>query len=306
MSPVRIVTSQAQQPITVNALINDPLLLPERIIRVLEGQFAMDRILRDGGNVTGGALMFRTASGLFAEQASEIVNPGAEIPLATIVRGDIDSAPVQKRGLAVEIDREMRIRNAIGEIDRQIQVVRNTLVRDVDGAFVTRLRAAVPAGNVRAATAAWSGGTATIRKDINAVKLAIQQYQGAGTGSGYSGYDPTHLLISPATATNIINSDEVRNMVLGTTAPSNDFTSQGLGEWAINLLGLRPIVTPGVLDTEAFVVERLTVGAYADEIPLESTELYEFRPRQVWRSDTVRSSVGAIDNPGAVGRITGV
>lgn len=304
--PVRVVSSQAQQPITVNALINDPLLLPERIIRVLEGQFAMDRILRNGGNVTGGAIMFRTSSGLFAEQDPEIVAPGAEIPLATIVRGDIQSEPVAKRGLAIEIDREMRIRNAIGDVDRQIQVLRNTMVRNIDGKFVDKLRTAVPAGNVRAATGLWSGGTATIRKDINAVKLAIQQYQGAGVGSGYSGFDPTHLLISPATATNITNSDEARNMVLGTTAPSNDFTAQGLGEWNINLLGLRPFVTPGVADNEAFVVERLTVGAYADEIPLESTELYEFQPRQVFRSDTVRSTAGAIDSPGAVGRITGI
>lgn len=306
MSPVRIVSSQAQQPITVNALINDPLLLPERIIRVLEGQFAMDRILRNGGNVTGGAIMFRTSSGLFAEQDPEIVAPGAEIPLATIVRGDIQSEPVAKRGLAIEIDREMRIRNAIGDVDRQIQVLRNTLIKNIDGKFVDKLRTAVPAANVVAAAATWDSGTATIRKNINAAKLAVQQYQAAGAGQGYSGFDPNYLLISPTTATDITNSEEARNMLLGTTAPSNQFTSQGLGEWNINLLGLRPFVTPGVLDTEAFVVERLTVGAYADEIPLESTELYEFQPRQVFRSDTVRSTVGAIDTPGAAAHITGI
>lgn len=304
--PVRVVSSQAQQPITVNALINDPLLLPERIIRVLEGQFAMDRILRNGGNVTGGAMMFRTQSGLFAEQSSEIVSPSAEIPLATIMRGDLDSAAVQKRGLAVEIDREMRIRNAIGDVDRQIQVLRNTIVRDIDGAFVNKLRAAVPAGNVRVATAAWSASTATVRRDINAAKLAIQQYQGAGAGSGFSGYDPNYLLISPTTATDLLNNDEAIKMFFGNNAATNDFVAQGIGEWNVNLLGLRPFITPGVGDNEAFVVERLTVGAYGDEIPLESTELYEIQPRQVFRSDTVRSTVGAIDSPGAVARVDGV
>lgn len=304
--PVRVVTSQASQPVTVNKLIQDPLLLPERIIRVLEGQFAMDRVLRDAGRVTGGAIMFRKATGLFAEQSSEIVAPGAEIPLATRQRGDLDSAPVAKRGLAVEIDREMRLRNAMGEVDAQITTVRNTIVRDIDGAFVTTLRSNIPAGNVRVATAAWALGTATIRKDINAVRLAIQLYQAAGTSQGYSGYNGgTHMLLSPVSATELTNSDEASKMIFGTTAPTNDFITQGLGEWPINMLGLRPFITPGVADNEVIVVERETVGAYGDEIPLESTELYEIKPRQVYRSDTVRSTVGVIDNPGASGRITG-
>lgn len=304
--PVRVATSQAQQAVTVNALIQDPLLLAERIIQVLEGQFAMDRVLRNAGRVTGGAIRFRKATGLFAEQSSEIVAPGGEIPLATRQRGDLDSKPVAKRGLAVEIDREMRLRNAVGEVDAQITTVRNTIVRDIDGEFVSTLRENVPAANVRAATAVWSGATATIRKDINAVRLAIQQFQAAGTSQGFSGYSGgTHMLMSPVTATEITNSDEASKMIFGTTAPTADFYAQGLGEWSINMLGLRPFITPGVADNEVFIVERETVGAYGDEIPLESTELYYFEPRQVYRSDTVRSTAGVIDNPGASGRITG-
>ncbi len=305
--PVRVVTSRAQQPITVNALLQDPLLLPERIISVLDGQFAMDRILRNAGQVTGGALSFRTASGLFAEQASEIIPELSEIPLATIQRGDLDSAAVAKRALGVEISREMRIRNAVGEVDRQIQVLKNTLVRDIDGGFVTKLRASVPAANVRTATAVWSNAGATIRKDINAARQFVQQFQGAGTASGFSGYNPNYLLISPATATNLANSDEAIKMFFGVNAgPSASYIAQGLGQWSINLLGLTPFVTPGVLDTEAFVVESLTVGAYGDEIPLESTELYEEPKRQAFRTDTTRSTVGVIDNPGASAKITGI
>lgn len=305
MSPVRYVTSQSQQAISVNALIDDPLLLPERTIRALEGQFAMDFVLRNGGNITGGAMQFRVAAGLFAEQTSEVVPELGEIPYATRQRGDLQSVPAKVRALAVLISEQMRIRDAIGEVDAQITTVRNTIVRDVDGEFVKVLRAAVPAGNVRAATAPWSSAAATIRKDINAARLAIQLFEPAGGGQGYSGYSPTDLLISPATATNLANSDELAKMLFGSVNPSADLVAPATGRWGIALSGLRPFVTPGVADNEAFVVQRGTVGAYGDEWPLRSTELYEIRPRMSWRSDTSRSTAGAIDNPGAVARVVG-
>src|SRR5689334_18742865 len=95
----RVVTARSAQPITVNALIDRPLEVPQRIIRQLDNQFVMDRVLRNAGNAQGGAVMFRVSSGIFADAASEIVSPGAEIPAAQISVGDISSVPVQKRGL---------------------------------------------------------------------------------------------------------------------------------------------------------------------------------------------------------------
>lgn len=288
---VRVVTSRSNQPITVNALIDNPLIVPERTLQVLDNQFVADRVLRNAGTATGGAVAYRVSSGIFADASSEIVSPGGEIPVAQISRGDISSVPVQKRGLAVVVDREMRLRNAMGEVDRQIQVVKNTVVRDIDGAFITALRAAlVSAGQTAAATNPWSGGTATIRKNINAARLGVSN--GAVSTNNFTGFRADTLIISPTTEADLMNSTEFLALLFGSNMPSDLSGLDGR-----NVLGLRILVTPSVGDNDAFVVQSKAIGGYADEIPLESTELYYWAPNQIWRSDTVRSTAGFIDQP---------
>jgi hypothetical protein len=94
---------------------------------------------------------------------------------------------------------------------------------------------------------------------------------------------------------------ELPQLFLGTTSPTNVDSLPGQ-----NILGLTPRVTWGVPDGEAWVMQSKVVGGYADEIPLEATELYEWQPRQIWRSDTTRSTVGFIDKPLAAAKITGI
>lgn len=298
--PVPVVSSRSAQPVTVNALIENPRVIAERIVRVLDNQFAMDRVLRNEGKATGGAVAFRVSSGLYADSPSEIVEEFGEIPVVPVSVGDLQSAPVRKRALSVLISREMRERNAIGRVDNQITRLRNTIVRDIDGAFVNTLRTTVT--QTRAATAAWSGGTATIRKDINAARRIVKTNAAAGAGS-YSGYEPDTLLLSPVAEENLLNSSEFIALIFGSVNPSN---ISSLADAPNGILGLRPIVTVGMPDNEAIVVESKTVGGYADEFPLEVTELYEWRPNQTWRADASRSTVGFIDQPGAAVRITGI
>lgn len=298
--PVRVVTSRAQQPLTVNAMVANPLIIPERVIKVLDKQFVMDQVLRNAGKATGGAVSFRVSTGLFADRPSEIVQEAGEIPLVTRTRGDLDSKPVKKRALGVEITREMRDRNATGEVSQQLTVLRNTITRDVDGAFVSTLRTAVT--NAVAATNAWSASNSTIRRNINAAKLLVSGAQAPGTtgGQNFMGYVPDTIVFNPNTEANLLNSSEFLQFILGTTAATN------IDSLPAKILGLTPRVTWGVPDGEAWVMEASTVGGYADEIPLEATELYPWQPRQVWRSDTTRSTVGFIDNPLAAAKITGI
>lgn len=296
----RVITARSNQPVTVNALIQNPLVIPERIISVLDNQFVMDRLLRNAGTATGGAVMYRVSSGLFADNSTEIVSPGAEIPTAQISRGDISSVPVAKRGLAVVIDREMRIRNAMGEVDRQIQVVKNTVIRDIDGAFLAVLRAAlVSASQTSGASNAWSSGSATIRKNINAAKLAVTN--GAVSTGNYTGFVPDTLLVNPTTAADLTNSTEFLALLFGSNQSSDLGSVEGR-----NVLGLNILVSQSVASGDAYVLASKQVGGYADEIPLESTELYYWQPNQIWRSDTVRSAAAFVDQPLAGFLITGV
>lgn len=303
---VRVVSTRDQQPLTVNALVDSPLIVPERIISEFEGQFIMDEVLRNVGKAQGGAVQFRVSSPQFADIASQIVNEGAEIPLATVSKGDIQSKPVQKRGLGVLITQEMRDRNSMGEVTRQITAIRNTLVRDVDGAFVTALNAAITL--TRAATAVWTNAaTATIRKDILAAKRLVRTATVAGTTDSYLGYEPTHLLVNPTDEANLLGSAEFTALLFGQVNPSNVSTFNDLPGGG-NILGLKPRSSVSVAAGTALVVTQNEIGGYADEQPLNATELYSagLQPRQSFRSDVVRSTVGFIDQPLAGSKITGV
>lgn len=300
MPPVRVVTSAAQSAVTVNELVQNPLTIPERIIRELDNQFVMDQVLRSAGRATGGAVQFRVSSGLFADDASEIVAPGGEIPLVTVSRGVPDSARVRKRALGVEIDREMRIRNDIGQVDNSITRLRNTIIRDIDSAFVTTLRNGV--SQTRAATAVWATATAAqIRGDLIAAKKLVTNSQAPNTTSGqeYMGFEPDVIVFNPNTRDDLLGNANFLQLFLGTTAATNVTALPG------QILGLQPKVTWGVPNGEAWVMQSNVVGGYADEIPLESTALYYWEPRQVYRSDTCRSTVGFIDEPLAAARVTG-
>lgn len=300
---VRVVSTQDQQTLTVNDLIANPLLVPNRVLETLSDQFVMDRILRYGGQASGGAVAFRVSSGLFAAETSEIVEEFGEVPVAAIDLGDLKSERTRERALAVVISRQMRDRDNMGEVNRQIEVVRNTIVRDVDGAFVSKLRSElVAAGQTHAATAAWSGGGATIRKDINAARLLVSNSQIGGAGTqNFTGFRPDTLLISPTTETDLLNSSEFTALLFGSANASNIGSVNGR-----TLLDLNVLVSPSVGDNEAFVLQSKMVGGYADEHPLEATELYEHRPNRTWRSDTSRSTAGFIDQPFAGAQITGV
>lgn len=299
--PVRVVSSQDSQALTVNALLENPLIVPERIISFMKNQFITDQVLRNAGKATGGAIQYRVSSGQFADGSAEVVAEGAEIPLATVTRGDLQSKPVQKRALGVAITQEMRDRNAMGEVTRQLQVLRNTMVRDIDGAFFSTLAAAVT--QTRAATAVWSNSGATIRKDINAVKLLIQKaVTPNASAKDYLGFNPTHLLLSVESAADLLNSSEFLNMIRGSANPNNIASITDVGP----ILGLIPLVSIGLAAGTAYVAEQNTVGGYADERPLQATELYEQRPNELWRSDAVRSTAAFIDQPLAIAKITGV
>lgn len=297
---VRVVSSRSQQPLTVNALLQNPLIVPERIIRAFRNQFVTDRVLRNAGSVTGGAVQYRVSSPQFADTASEIVAEKAEIPLTTVSRGDLVTKPVQKRALGVAISQEMRDRNQMGEVERQITAVRNTIVRDVDGAFVAVLAAGVT--QTRAATAAWSGGTATIRKDILAARRIVETSTVTGTTDSYLGYQADTLLLNPTDAANLLGSSEFQTLIFGQVNPSNVASLDQVGD----VLGLNPLVSVSVAAGTAYVLASQEIGGYADERPLQATELYEQRPNELWRSDASRVTVAFIDQPAAGCKITGI
>lgn len=303
--PVRYVSvGSGSQALTLNQLIAAPTVVAERFISITKDQFVMEKVLRGPMSAPGGAVQFRVSSGIFADNPSEIVNERAEIPLATVSKGDLQTAATRPNALGVSFSWEMLDMDITGEVNRQIQVVKNTIVRDIDGRFYASLSAAVT--QTRAATAAWSTGTATIRKDINAARLVIQQSQPPGAvGGAYLQYNPDTLLINPVTWTDLMNSTEFLQMIYGTVNPSMLADPSQLPMGGM-VLGLTPLISWSVPAGTALVCESKTIGGYADRVPLGMSELYDWNPARISRADAYRDTVAFVTDPSAGCRITGI
>lgn len=297
MPPVRITSSATGPQITVNTLIKDPRLVPERILKLADEKFVADKLLRNAGNAPGGAVQVFESPPLYAENDPEIVAEFAEIPVAHTQVGEPELVPTVKRGLAVVVSEEMRRRNRMDLVNKQIRQVVNSVVRSIDGTFIDALLAAIDAGNQVASTADWDAGTGTtIRGDIAEAKQAIVDHK--------RGFNPDTLLISPTVATILETAPEVNEVFVGNVASSRPALA---GQLPPRLSGLQPVVSYSVPDTSAYVLESGVAGGIADERPLSSTELYLWKPEaETYRSDTTRQSAVFIDEPLAIAEITGI
>jgi hypothetical protein len=297
MPPVRVASASSGPRITVNTMVRQPRLIPTRILSLVDQRFVADKLLRDAGDAPGGAVRYYESPPLFAENDAELVQEFSEIPVAQLQVGEPKHAPARKRGLAVVISEEMRRRNQIDLVNKQIQMVKNTVIRAIDGTFMAALLGAT-GRNTLAATAAWDAASGTrIRGDIaEAKQLIIDEKRG---------FNPDTLLIGSNLATVLEGADEINRIFEGNVA---NLRPELVGQLPPRISGLDVFVTYNdLLADSAFVMERGIVGGIADERPLQSTELYLWkREAEVYRSDTLRQSAVFIDEPDAMTEITNV
>lgn len=296
MAPVRWASADSGPRITVNTLIRQPTLIQERVLDILDQKFIADQLLRSGGDAPGGVVQYFESPPLFAENDPEIVAEFAEIPVAMTDVGVPKFEPTRKRGLGVVISEEMRRRNQMDRVNKQIQQVKNTVIRAIDGTFMAAVLAAVDSGHVIPATTAWDAGTGTtIRADIATAKQVIVDEK--------RGFNPNAMAISPTLATVLEGADEVNRVFQGNIAGDRP---ELLGKLPNQISGLDVYVSYSVPDDEPLILEAKTIGAIVDERPLSVSELYLWkRENEVYRSDTLRQSAVAIDEPLAIAQITG-
>jgi hypothetical protein len=296
MPPVRWASADSGPRITVNTLLRQPTLIQERILDILDQKFIADQLLRGGGDAPGGVVQYFESPPLFAENDPEIVAEFGEIPVAMTDVGVPKFEPTRKRGLSVVISEEMRRRNQMDRVNKQIQLVKNTVIRAIDGTFMTAVLAGVDPSHVIPATAAWDAPSGTkIRADIAAAKQVIVDEK--------RGFNPNAMAISPTLATILEGADEVNRVFQGNIASDRP---ELLGKLPRQVSGLDVYVSYSVPDASPLILEAKTIGAIVDERPLSVSELYFWkRENEAWRSDTLRQSAVAIDEPLAIAQITG-
>lgn len=314
--PTTIGTGFEQLPLTVNRLLQEPLVVPELMRNLFMGQFVADQILRPAGHVTGGAIQYWVSGPVYPDVTggdAEVVAPLSEIPVVNPIVGTPASELVYKRGLGLRISRELAERNNIGAVQRGLQQIRNGIVRSVDGVFFTKLTAAITQTVAAGAPWATTSGT-TIRKDIMSARLIISNLK----TSGYE-YQPDTLLMSDVSYNNLVLSPEFLAPFVGAAAQQSPALTGNLGGdgagaptngvYKGNVWGYNILSSPLLPSTKVYLLQSNVLGGIGDERgspgqPIEVSDMYPEPSHEAQRWNVTRAAAGFIDNPFSAVAIT--
>jgi hypothetical protein len=304
---IPIVSATDGPRVTVNDLINNPTVIPRRILEIAANQFVADSILRNTGANNSGVVEFFASTPLFANTGAAIRQEFGEYQLVTTSQGTPSVVATVDRGLGILVSDEMRNRNKMDLVNTQLMQVNNTLRRDWDAAFMA-LFLANPSVQTFAVATAWATST-TIRQDIlRAEKLVSQATTGVQTNN-FLNFNPDTLIITENSKYDILSSSAFNS---GTAIFQGNLADQNLlytGLMPQKLLNLDVLVVKSgssLPDGNAIVLERGTVGFISDEEPLQATPLYRQQENRRWRSDVNRKSAMGLDQPKAALILTGV
>jgi hypothetical protein len=296
---------------TVRDLIGAPMMIPARIIDMLNNAFLTDVIFRDAGRNSNGLVGFEADTPLFLAGDVEDVSEFAEIPVAIGQRGVPRIAVGVKRGLGVRVSREMRDENKMDDVNRQLRQLVNTMVRAEERALRALLLATPNIPSI-AATAAWTATTGSkVRHDIAAAQEKIASARPASSVSteDFMGFEADTLILPGNITPALLDNEEFLKVYSGTAAQEN---IQYTGRLPGDVLGLAPLKTRFWDPTRVLVLQRGEIGFRSDTRPLEATGLYgegggpNGGPTESWRSDTTRKRVLGVDQGLAACWITGI
>lgn len=254
-------TTTKQTPtLTVKRLFKQPILIA-RALTLLEAKrlFVADRIFQTGSpeSVAGGSAQYQQSESIYMDRDIQEVAERGEFPRAGWSEA-ILTALVKKYGLEFTVSAEAKRRNQIDVVKRGQVKLMNSLVKFVDTVAIAKLRA--EAGNTLdvAAGAFNPWATATGDQIVENIVDAIGMIDDEDEG-----YRGSVLLISPKNARLMLKDDGIRNAL-----PRESRQNPVLTGEVAPMLGLDAIImSPQVLNTEAFIVDPDMAGTIADEEP---------------------------------------
>lgn len=295
--------------LTVDEMMNDPTLIPNRVVAAADGAWAEDLFLRQEASNQGPIEYHLARAETSTSEGVEEIPEFGEIP-ATLPQDEKRrkvAFPV-KTGVALRISREMRLYNrrdaaTIAQNDALKKMLRHgweTTEAALKGSGISELEVNTP----------WNEG-ATIPRDLVDAINAVQDARDPDTGGHFDYYADT-ILLNPTAATNIVTNEDMQRYYIGNMA-SESFVFKGLQTQA--LLGQLQVATSRMVPMgEAYVFERNAAGFKSDTAPLFASPLYAEHGgdegtggrTQAWRSDISRIRAVGIDNPQSVVRLTGL
>lgn len=299
-------SSQDGQRITVDAMTKAPAVVRERMLDMLDQQFITDALLREGPPAPGGSVLYHESTPLFADDDAAIVAEFGEIPATVGELGRPMVVRTVKRALALLISEEMRLRDDVGAVDKQMVQIRNTVVRAWERVFLNAILTNASVHTL-GATAAWSSGVSKIRYDLAQARFLVENSDADSndnTGTNKFMFNPDTLVISTKTASDFLSSDDVAKVFLGGDIASENL--QYTGKMPRRFFGLDVVKSWQLPANTAIVLERKTIGGISDERPLTVGRLIEQPKDETWWMKILRQSAVFIDQPKAACVLTGI
>src|ERR1700735_5184723 len=151
--------------IVVDSLLKDPLAIPALILDMTQNEFIIDAVLRAGGLTPSGAVRYEESTPLYADQFPSIRAEFSEVPVVPTSVGLPRAVWAHERAMAIMVSDEMRRRQAIDPVTRQLLQVKNTMVYSWNAAFYSSVVANASIQTLAVANP-WASVAATTRADI--------------------------------------------------------------------------------------------------------------------------------------------
>jgi hypothetical protein len=302
--PTPVYASSDGPRITVDALVKDPLQIPALILDMTQNEFVVDAVLRNAGLTQSGVVRYEESTPLFADANPEVRAEFAEVPVVPTSIGLPRAVYSHERAMAIMVSDEMRRRQIVDPVTRQLLQVKNTMVYSWNAVFMNAILAN---SSVQTQVSAnpWASSNATIRADLaNAGYLIENANVVSSLGvTQWFGFEPDTLLINHVTRATLLQSSSFAAPYLGDIASENLLYT---GKLPNKIFNYDVLVSRQVPPGTAFLMQRNRCGFIADELPMMATPLYRDEPRKSWRSDVQRAAGIGFDQPLAICALTGI
>ena len=256
------------ETLTVDAMIKDPTYIQERILEDLDKAFLEEALFRDAGT-NDVIVAYSEAVAPFLNDDAEVVAEYAEIPLSNMDSGKVKSLIGHKTALGVSVSLEQRRHNKLDPVVRQVNGLKNTMVRtSVRASLAAFANAEIPTLNVGTN---WEEPTANPLGDIRAAKRMISQAKPETDDQALFGYKPDTLVIAESTLEAALEHEATQKFFIGNMAAENP-VFKGITPGVLSQL--RIVTSSWLEEDEIYVMEAQTAGFYSDSIPLTVSELY--------------------------------
>lgn len=294
--------SLSGQNVTVNWLMNNPVVIYRALRTLVQQRLVGDKILTGRVDLTGsGSAIFGVSEGIFPKRAAERVAPSGEYPLTDDDAGIPAQANTDKWGLATEFPQELVARNRLDIVNRKLIKLANQIVFGFDALVLSAIGSAVT--NTQAASAAWN--TAGADPFLDAM------LGGAVVDSLNQGYDIDTLLLSPTYFARAVAAAKIIER-----APREGSDTLLITGRMIQVAGLTFLKTTNLpAGVNVMVLDSLQLGSIATErlggpgwqgspdtvesklVPLDESDGWRLMARKV--------AVPMVQEPGAAAKITG-